>query len=68
MQEQNPDTVLEQQTAASEPEDQVQEPAADIQQPAQAAAPAAEDAPVQPDEPAAVTVVDKRFRNNAKSY
>ena len=38
MQEQNPDTVLEQQTAASEPEDQVQEPAADIQQPAQAAA------------------------------
>ena len=42
MQEQNPDTVLEQQTAASEPEDQVQEPAADIQQPAQAAAPAAE--------------------------
>lgn len=68
MQEQNPDTVLEQQTAASEPEDQVQEPAADIQQPAQAAAPAAEEAPVQPDEPAAVTVVDIRFRNNAKSY
>ena len=68
MQEQNPDTVLEQQTAASEPEDQVQEPAADIQQPAQAAAPAAEEAPVQPDEPAVVTVVDIRFRNNAKSY
>ena len=68
MQEQNPDTVLEQQTAASEPEDQVQEPAADIQQPAQATAPAAEEAPVQPDEPAAVTVVDIRFRNNAKSY
>ena len=68
MQEQTPDTVLEQQTAASEPEDQVQEPAADIQQPAQAAAPAAEEAPVQPDEPAAVTVVDIRFRNNAKSY
>ena len=68
MQEQTPDTVLEQQTAASEPEDQVQEPAADIQQPAQAAAPAAEEAPVQPDEPTAVTVVDIRFRNNAKSY
>ena len=68
MQEQNPDTVLEQQTAASEPEDQVQAPAADIQQPAQAAAPAAEEAPVQPDEPAVVTVVDIRFRNNAKSY
>ena len=68
MQEQNPDTVLEQQTAASEPEDQVQEPAADIQQPAQAAAPAKEEAPAQPAEPAAVTVVDIRFRNNAKSY
>ena len=68
MQEQTPDTVLEQQTAASEPEDQVQEPAADIQQPAQAAAPAKEEAPAQPAEPAAVTVVDIRFRNNAKSY
>ena len=46
----------------------MQEPAADIQQPAQAAAPAKEEAPAQPAEPAAVTVVDIRFRNNAKSY
>ncbi|MEE0366188.1 MAG: regulatory iron-sulfur-containing complex subunit RicT, partial [Oscillospiraceae bacterium] len=68
MQEQNPDTVLEQQTAASEPEAAAQQPAADTQQPAEAAAPAKEEAPAQPAEPAAVTVVDIRFRNNAKSY
>ena len=53
MQEQTPDTILEQQPAAAEPEAAAQQPAADTQQPA---------------EPAAVTVVDIRFRNNAKSY
>ena len=68
MQEQNPDTVLEQQPAAAEPEAAAQQPAADTQQPAEAAAPAKEEAPAQPAEPAAVTVVDIRFRNNAKSY
>lgn len=68
MQEQTPDTVLEQQPAAAEPEAAAQQPAADTQQPAEAAAPAKEEAPAQPAEPAAVTVVDIRFRNNAKSY
>ena len=68
MQEQTPDTVLEQQPAAAEPEATAQQPAADTQQPAEAAAPAKEEAPAQPAEPAAVTVVDIRFRNNAKSY
>ena len=68
MQEQTPDTVLEQQPAAAEPEAAAQQPAADTQQPAEAAAPAKEEAPAQPEEPAAVTVVDIRFRNNAKSY
>lgn len=68
MQEQTPDTVLEQQLAAAEPEAATQQPAADTQQPAEAAAPAKEEAPAQPAEPAAVTVVDIRFRNNAKSY
>ena len=68
MQEQTPDTVLEQQPAAAEPEAQAQAPAEDTQQPAEAAAPAKEEAPAQPEEPAAVTVVDIRFRNNAKSY
>ena len=68
MQEQTPDTVLEQQPAAAEPEAAAQQPAVDTQQPAEAAAPAKEEAPVQPAEPAAVTVVDIRFRNNAKSY
>ena len=68
MQEQTPDTVLEQQTAAAEPEAAAQMPAADTQQPAEAAAPAKEEAPAQPAEPADVTVVDIRFRNNAKSY
>ena len=62
MQEQTPDTVLEQQIAAAEPEAAAQQPAADTQQPAEAPAPAKEEAP------AAVTVVDIRFRNNAKSY
>lgn len=68
MQEQTPDTVLEQQPAAAEPEAAAQQLAADTQQPAEAAAPAKEEAPAQPAEPAAVTVVDIRFRNNAKSY
>ena len=68
MQEQTPDTILEQQPAAAEPEAAAQQPAADTQQPAEAAAPAKEEAPAQPAEPAAVTVVDIRFRNNAKSY
>ena len=68
MQEQTPDTVLEQQPAAAEPEAAAQQPAADTQQPAEVAAPAKEEAPAQPAEPAAVTVVDIRFRNNAKSY
>ena len=68
MQEQTPDTVLEQQTAAAEPEAAAQMPAADTQQPAEAAVPAKEEAPAQPAEPADVTVVDIRFRNNAKSY
>ncbi len=68
MQEQTPDTVLEQQPAAAEPEAQAQAPAEDTQQPAEAAAPAKEEQPAQPEEPAAVTVVDIRFRNNAKSY
>ena len=57
MQEQTPDTILEQQPAAAEPEAAAQQPAADTQQPAEAAAPAKEEAPAQPAEPAAVTVV-----------
>ena len=45
MQEQTPDTVLEQQPAAAEPEAQAQAPAEDTQQPAEAAAPAKEEQP-----------------------
>ena len=67
MQEQTPDTVLEQQSAAAEPEAAAQMPAADTQQSADTAAPAKEEAD-RPAEPADVTVVDIRFRNNAKSY
>ena len=48
MQEQTPDTILEQQPAAAEPEAAAQQPAADTQQPAEAAAPAKEEAPAQP--------------------
>ena len=63
-----PAAEAEQQPAAAEPEAAAQQLAADTQQPAEAAAPAKEEAPAQPAEPAAVTVVDIRFRNNAKSY
>ena len=49
MQEQTPDTVLEQQPAAAEPEAAAQQPAADTQQPAEAAAPAKDGKDVQND-------------------
>ena len=69
MQEQNPDTVLERQPPAAEPEAQTETSAADTQKPLAEVSPETEEqAPVKPDEPADVTVVDIRFRNNAKSY
>ena len=71
MQEMNPDTVLEQAAPAADPEPQAVRPAEDTSIPSALEAPAAEaDAPQPeaPAEPAPVTVVDIRFRNNAKSY
>ena len=71
MQEMNPDTVLEQAAPAADPEPQAVRPAEDTSIPSAPEAPAAEaDAPQPeaPEEPAPVTVVDIRFRNNAKSY
>ncbi len=71
MQEMNPDTVLEQAAPAADPEPQAIRPAEDTSIPSALEAPAAEaDAPQPeaPAEPAPVTVVDIRFRNNAKSY
>ena len=68
MQEQTPDTVLEQQPAAAEPEAAAQQPAADTQQPAEAAAPAKEEAPAQPAEPAAVTVVRRSSHSTTCTF
>ena len=71
MQEMNPDTVLEQAAPAADPEPQAVRPAEDTSIPSAPEAPAAEAAAPQPEtpaEPAPVTVVDIRFRNNAKSY
>ena len=71
MQEMNPDTVLEQAAPAADPEPQAFRPAEDTSIPSAPEAPAAEAAAPQPEapaEPAPVTVVDIRFRNNAKSY
>ena len=71
MQEQNPDTVLEQAAPAADPEPQAVRPAEDTSIPSAPEVPAAEAAAPQPEapaEPAPVTVVDIRFRNNAKSY
>ena len=71
MQEMNPDTVLEQAAPAADPEPQAVRPAEDTSIPPAPEAPAAEAAAPQPEapaEPAPVTVVDIRFRNNAKSY
>ena len=71
MQEMNPDTVLEQAAPAADPEPQAIRPAEDTSIPSAPEAPAAEAAAPQPEapaEPAPVTVVDIRFRNNAKSY
>ena len=71
MQEMNPDTVLEQAAPAADPEPQAVRPAEDTSIPSAPEAPAAEAAaplPEAPAEPAPVTVVDIRFRNNAKSY
>ena len=63
MQEQNTDTVLEQQSAVPEPQSQDASSAQTMPQPL------AEEAPdVQQEAAAPVTVVDIRFRNNAKSY
>ena len=71
MQEMNPDTVLEQAAPAADPEPQAVRPAEDTSIPSAPEAPATEAAAPQPEapaEPAPVTVVDIRFRNNAKSY
>ena len=71
MQEMNPDTVLEQAAPAADPEPQAVRPAEDTSILSAPEAPAAEAAAPQPEapaEPAPVTVVDIRFRNNAKSY
>ena len=76
MQEMNPDTVLEQAAPAADPEPQAARPAEDTSIPSAPEAPAAEQPapeaaapqPAAPAEPAPVTVVDIRFRNNAKSY
>ena len=71
MQEMNPDTVLEQAAPAADPEPQAFRPAEDTSIPSAPEAPATEAAAPQPEapaEPAPVTVVDIRFRNNAKSY
>ena len=71
MQEMNPDTVLEQAAPAADPEPQAVRPAEDTSSPSAPEAPATEAAAPQPEapaEPAPVTVVDIRFRNNAKSY
>ena len=71
MQEMNPDTVLEQAAPAADPEPQAGRPAEDTSIPSAPEVPAAEAAAPQPEapaEPAPVTVVDIRFRNNAKSY
>ena len=71
MQEMNPDTVLEQAAPAADPEPQAGRPAEDTSIPSAPEAPATEAAAPQPEapaEPAPVTVVDIRFRNNAKSY
>ena len=73
MQEMNPDTVLEQVLPAAEPEPQADLPAEDTSIPSAPEASAAEQAapapqPEPPAEPEPVTVVDIRFRNNAKSY
>ena len=76
MQEMNPDTVLEQAAPAADPEPQAVRPAEDTSIPSAPEAPATEQPapeaaalqPEAPAEPAPVTVVDIRFRNNAKSY
>ena len=71
MQEMNPDTVLEQAAPAADPEPQAVRPAEDTSILSAPEAPAAEAAAPQPEapaEPAPVTVVDIRFRNNAKTY